>query len=207
MKKISELAAATASAEADLAVIVQGGVSKKATLDVLRTEDMYDDWRWGAQIRSDGPTSARAVFTQIGTRNAWAYLFTNGDNAYSSDNQIPHDYKEGTDIQPHVHFSPSTTGTYTGTWTMHFSGWLTAGNGEPIESELTFTAAFNQAMTQHSGYSFNFDGVISGLGRKISSMCCTHLNLALTSGAGLFLIGWDGHYRKDRIGSRNITSK
>lgn len=166
----------------------------------------YDDWRWaGSGVNPPGAPVA-AVLTAVNT-NEWHWVFANNAVMAFPDQQISHDYAEGTDIQPHIHFVSTTTATYTGTWTMVANLWLGAATGTVKESPLTLTAAFNKAMTAGTEETINFNGVIPGAGRTISSNGTIFLSLALSAGAGLALTGFDGHYQKDRLGSKNITSK
>jgi hypothetical protein len=165
----------------------------------------YDDWRWaGSGVNPPGaPTPA--VLEQIET-DWWAWTFVNGQVLTCPDHQMPHDYKEGTDIVPHIHWCPSTTATYTGTWTLVMSYWTSAATGT-ARSTFTTTAAFNASMTQYQMQSQDFASVLSNANMKISMCADVTLKLALTAGTKCILKGFDGHYLKDRLGSRQITSK
>lgn len=166
----------------------------------------YDDWRWGGQGVNPPGAPADAVLTEV-TTDRWQWVWSNNSTMAFPDQQINHDYKEGTDIQPHIHFTPTVTGTHTGTWTAVFTLWKSGAQGEVVEAPLTLTAAFNGAMTAGVEQVLNFNSVIPGAGRKISSNGTITLKLALTAGAGLALLGFDGHYAKDTIGSKTQTVK
>jgi hypothetical protein len=166
----------------------------------------YDDWRWaGSGVNPPGAV-APAVLTELAT-DEWHWVFSNNTIMAFPDQQISHDYKEGTDIVPHIHFKPTTTATYTGVFTMVFTGFLSGASGETQESPFTSTVTFDQAMTTDTEYAFDFADNISGTGRKISSVATITLKLSLTAGSGIALLGFDGHYLKDRLGSRQITAK
>jgi hypothetical protein len=166
----------------------------------------YDDWRWaGSGVNPPGAPSAAAL-SEIAT-NEWHWLFTNGNVMVFPDQQIPHDYAEGTEIVPHIHFASTTSATYTGTWTMIITDWLSIADGSARQAQQTITAAFNKAMVAHEAQLLNFSANMTGTNRKISSCSTMYLSLALTAGASLYLLGLDGHYQKDRLGSKNITSK
>lgn len=166
----------------------------------------YDDWRWaGSGVNPPGAPAA-AVLTEVAT-DEWHWVFANNAVMAFPDQQIPHDYAEGTDITPHIHWFPTTSATYTGTWTMVFTSWLNISPGTAKAAALTRTLAFNAAMTAGQVQTANFNDVITGVNRKISSCATITLKLALSAGTGCALIGFDGHYLKDRLGSRQITAK
>lgn len=166
----------------------------------------YDDWRWaGAGVNPPGAPAA-ATLTEVAT-DEWHYVFANNSVMAFLDQQIPHDYEEGTDIVPHLHWFPTTEATYTGTWTMVFTGWLNISTGTSKSAALTRTLAFNSAMTAGQVQSADFNDIITGVNRKISSCATITLKLALSAGAGCALIGFDGHYKKNSLGSRQITAK
>jgi hypothetical protein len=165
----------------------------------------YDDWRWAPTGKATGPNNPARTAINGASEEVWE--FTNGKILHADGNQLPHDYKEGTDIIPHIHWCPSTTGTYTGTWTMKYVGWLSMANGEPIEVERTVTVSFNAAMTAFQNQSADFSAVIPGAGRKISSVIHASLTLTLTAGTSCFLNGWDGHYLVDGFGSSSPGTK
>ncbi len=165
----------------------------------------YDDFRWVGQGKATGPNNPAR--TGINGTGIEVWEFTTGKILHSDSNQLPHDYKEGTDIIPHLHWCPSTTGTYTGTWTMRYVDYLDAANGTALLAQKTITISFNAAMTAFQMQSADFSAVIAGAGRKISSMIHANLELTLTAGTSCFLNGWDGHYQKDRLGSVQPTSK
>ena len=167
----------------------------------------YTDWRWGGMAVDPIGAASPAALSQIGTTGVYAYTFTDGDTKSYHDLQLPHNYKEGTDLIPHIHFAPTTTATYTGTWTLTYVEWLGGYGGAPMLGPTTITAAFNSAMTQYEMQSINFSSVMSGAGRSISSMVHATLSLSLTAGTSVLLNGLDAHYQIDRFGSTLPFSK
>lgn len=165
----------------------------------------WNDWRWSGRGRSTGPTPPS--FLEFAGSGIFCWQFTNAKELHLSDLQLPHDYKEGTDLVPHIHWAPTTTGTYTGTWTLNLIGWLTIDTGEPVTAVQTVTAAFSGSLTAFEMQSQNFSDVIPGAGRKISSIIHARLALSLTAGASCALCGLDAHYQVDRLGSRQVTAK
>jgi hypothetical protein len=165
----------------------------------------WDDWRWGgrAQQVSGGPNPG---FSEIDSTGVYGYFFSDGDVLQFHDLQLPHTYKEGTDLVPHIHFCASTTATYTGTWTLDFVGWLDIGSAVK-STKQTVTAAFDESMTAWQAKSIDFSAVITGVDRKISSCAFARLSLALSAGTSCLMLGLDAHFQVDRLGSTEITTK
>jgi hypothetical protein len=173
--------------------------------DERATLPRYDDVKWlGTGVNPPGAL-VPAVLTEVATKQ-WQWAF--GDNATMAypEHQITHNYREGSDIQPHLHWTPTITGTYAGTFTLTYNGWLTAANGTLKEAQTVLTLAIPSAIyTLGTLYTANFSGVIPGAGRKISSLATILLELSLPTkpGGGLIaLAGFDGHFQKDGFGSR-----
>jgi hypothetical protein len=166
----------------------------------------YDDWRWSGSAVNPPGAASPAVLTEVST-NEWHWQFVNNNVLVCTDQQIPHDYEEGTNLQPHIHFAPTTTATYTGTWTIVITDWLSVSTGSAKQAQTTLTAAFNSSMTAHQCQSIDFSSVLTGTNRKISSCATVFLSLAMSAGTALYLLGLDAHYKKNSLGSRLITSK
>jgi hypothetical protein len=176
-------------------------------MGILVSPTDWNDWRWGGTAVNPTGAPSPAPLNQIGATGTYAYEFTSGDTKSFHDLQLPHDYKEGTDLIPHIHFMPSTTATYTGTWSLTYVEWLGAYTTAPMVGPTTITASFNSSVTQYQMQTVNFSSVLSGTGRQISSIIHATLSLSLTSGTSVFLNGLDAHYQIDRLGSVNPTSK
>lgn len=166
----------------------------------------WDDWRWAGTGVNPAGAPNPAILTEI-QANQWCWRFVNLDTMAFPDQQIPHDYREGSDIQPHIHFAPTTSATYTGTWTLVITDWLSSVNGAARQAQTTITAGFNSAMVANQMQSINFSAVLTGVNRKISSVLTARLSLALAAGAACYLLGLDAHYQKDGHGSRQILAK
>jgi hypothetical protein len=167
---------------------------------------LYDDWRWAGLGKGTGPSNPARTVLPGGTTECWE--FANAKTLHSDGNQIPHDYKEGTDIVPHIHWMFPTAGNYVGTWTMRYQFLLSVANGTILPDEVTVTAAFNKTgALARECMSMDFNANIAGAGAKISAILHANLTLTLTTGTSLFLHGWDGHYEKDAPGSIAILSK
>jgi hypothetical protein len=122
--------------------------------------------------------------------------------------EIPHDYKEGTALELHVHWSPTTANTGNIRWGVE---WTVSGiNG-------TFGAATTSYITQAgAGIVSHHQAVtivtIPGTGRKISDVVCFRVfrdgaNAADTFTGNAFLHRIAIHYICDTVGSRLTTTK
>lgn len=165
----------------------------------------YDDWRWTGSAAA--PPSGPAALADVNATGIYAWEFTNGEALFFPDQQLPHDYKEGTDVIPHIHWMPSTTATYTGTWTLEVIDFLSAAPGAALQAKTTLTAAFNASMTAFQMQTANFSATLTGTNRLISSILHARLSLSLSAGTSCFLNGLEAHYQKDRLGSVQATSK
>jgi len=119
------------------------------------------------------------------------------------DVQLNHDYKEGEDIYPHVHWSPGGTGTGTVRWGLEYS-WanvdaaFAASTTVYVEDDGSGTA-WDQQVAAWSA--------LSGTGKTISSILkcrlfrdASHANDDYTGDA--YFNGFDFHIPVDTLGSR-----
>ena len=121
--------------------------------------------------------------------------------------QIPHSYKEGTDIECHVHWSPTSDAAGGVRWILEYS-W--ANKDSTFPSTATMGATGNTA--SQNKHIYTDIGEISGTGKTISSMLVGKLirNVSHTDddyGADAGLLEIDFHYRKDSFGSDQEGSK
>lgn len=125
--------------------------------------------------------------------------------------QIPHAWKEGTIIYPHVHFvvasAPSLTSTVK--WGLEYT-WANVNESFPATTETIIYAeadSIDQRMHEVVGFKdANGDSGIDGTDKKISSMlvCRLFRNSTDDSYAGndVFLLQFDIHYEVNTNGSR-----
>lgn len=169
--------------------------------DMALTSNQYDDWQWlGTGVNPPGAV-APAVLTEVAA-DEWHYVFVNNTIKAFPNQQLTHRYAEGSDVMPHLHFAPTTSERYTGTWTAVFTLWLSAAPGTVKSAPITRTIAFDKVMAAGTLETTAFNDVIPGAGRKISSCGTITLKLAMTAGTGLYVVGFDGHHETERLGSR-----
>lgn len=120
--------------------------------------------------------------------------------------QIPHSYKQGTTIHPHVHWMPSDANAGTVQWNLEYS-WSNINGvfGAPVI--ITVVQAAAGAAWTHQ---FAEMPDISGVGKTISSMlvCRLYRNPNLdTYASDAILLDFDIHYQIDTVGSRLELTK
>ncbi len=122
--------------------------------------------------------------------------------------QVPHAYKVGTNIYPHVHYVPKTTGAGAIVWQLTYS-WANI-NGT-FAAETTLPVTTTGALTADKQHLTSFDP-ITGTGKGISSMLICSLSRLGADAADTYddvayLLEFDFHYLSDDTGSKNETSK
>ena len=167
----------------------------------------WDDLDFAVTIRTNANENP-PVWTQISTTGVYGWAFENSDVAHFQ-RQIPHAFKTNqTGWKPHVHWMPTTTATYTGTWTLTLTGHVTSSTPSeaPLITTITRTGSFDVAATAWQGHLTPLnDGTpgkaIDGSGWGISTILFAKLTLTLTSGAACVLSGFDMHGEIDAFGS------
>lgn len=158
------------------------------------SDPTLQDWR---------PGGAGATFK--------VWKFDSGDEAFFTC-QLPHGYKEGSDIYPHVHWTPGGRGTTEGTatvgWKIDYS-WASVDGVFAASSTVDCTDACKSANDQHL---ISPETAISGAGKTMSSMLVCRVYRDGGTWAGTLanapaLLEVDIHYQLDGLGSRTTDLK
>lgn len=182
---------------------IQCGTDKTIVLD----EVVYDDIIIQAiNLRTSGTTPPTVDVFQD---SIYGMKFTNAqtDIVYGSF-EVPHTYKEGTDLEVHLHWSPSSTNTGSCDWVMKYTFANMAGTFGGEET-ITFQQAGSGTANKHQYVSGNV--VISGSAKSIAigAIICFALSRptgdAFTGDAFLHSVGV--HYEIDTMGSRQRSVK
>ena len=117
--------------------------------------------------------------------------------------QLPHSYKEGTDIHPHVHWSPTTASGGDVRWLLEYT-WANVGDVFQETSVLFDDFAADGVEKKQQIASL---GTISGTGMKISSMIMCRLVRAATNLPDTYphdaaFLEFDIHFEINSPGSR-----
>jgi hypothetical protein len=128
--------------------------------------------------------------------------------------QMPHNWKEGSLIYPHVHWAPVDANAGNVVWELEYA-WANSGSafGAPGNMASAATAAGGTAWVHkvtdliESGNNY-----IDGTGKTISSMlvCRLHRNAGAgsdTYGSDAAFLEFDIHYEIDAVGSKTVSSK
>lgn len=126
--------------------------------------------------------------------------------------QLPHSWKEGTTIYPHIHWTPKTPGADGANGVVWELEYTWANNGEtfvttPVITASTISPALSGNLVANRHYITPLGSGIVGTGKKISSMLvCRIARIGSDSGdtytgkAGALEV--DFHYQVDTFGSR-----
>ena len=188
--------------ETDYLAIDTGG-----TLTLHGAATAWDDLDFAVTIRTGGGENP-PVWTPISTTGCYGWAFETGDTAHFQ-RQIPHAFKVGqTGWSPHVHWMPTTTATYTGTWTLTLTGHVTSTDpaSAPLITTVTRTGSFSVAATAWQGHLTELNNgtpgtEIDGSAWGISTILFAKLVLTLSAGTSCLLSGFDMHGEIDSFGS------
>lgn len=122
--------------------------------------------------------------------------------------EILHDYKEGTDIHPHLHWAATTSAVGNVKWQLAYM-WVDRNGTFSGETVTSVTVATSGVAWQEQRTDFP---VISGTGKHIGSRFQFVLfrdpsDVADTYGADAAAFDFGIHFERDTIGSRQITAK
>lgn len=120
--------------------------------------------------------------------------------------EIMHDYKEGTNLDFHVHWCPTTTNTGNITWGLEYTI-CNIGTPFPAATTVTATVAAPGVVNRHV-----LTDVVSipGYGLRIGTVIIFRLyrsGATDTFTGNAFLLSVGVHYQCDTLGSRKETSK
>ena len=165
----------------------------------------------GLSVRPSGSLPPALTSGFAGNANLYTYQFigTGGSvNECYFSIQLPHGWKEGSTIYPHVHWTPTDANAGDVKWQLEYT-WAnlnTAFGGSTADSVVS-AASGTAWQSQVSGFT-----PIVGTGKTISSILVCRLfrdpaDVADTYAHDVSLISFDIHIEKDTIGSRGITTK
>lgn len=123
--------------------------------------------------------------------------------------QVPHWYKEGSDITPHIHWTPEDNTAGVVRWILTYS-WANEEAAFPGETTEVIEVAADEVTDQHQRDDFS---AISGTSKTISSMFLCSIQREDSDAndtydnKDAYLTEIDFHAEKDTVGSRAITTK
>lgn len=176
-----------------------------AAVPIELTDTVWEDLRTPASgINPSGSPSAATPNTTDGS-----LTFAKGNVAIAWF-QMPHQWKMGTDIHLHIHWSKATTHNGSVHWQMKYK-WGNIGDVMPAFSLLADGVEIvpnSNIVDKHALLTFT---AVPGLGKTLSSMICVYLsrtndgNDTFTGNCNLYEI--DLHYEIDTLGSQEELIK
>jgi len=130
----------------------------------------WDDVRVSASAVKVGPTKTPGFGEFPSGSGLYTYLFDGGtsDEYVYFTCQLPHKYKPGTDLKPHVHFAPTNANAGDVKWFLEYT-WENYGGSFSASPN---TATGTETVAAGTAYKHMICGLgtISGSGKKESSM-------------------------------------
>lgn len=173
---------------------------------------VWDDLRVSLDNGSDA--AVIGSLTNLSGPQIWFFRNNQGVEAMSFQVQLPHSWKQGTRIYPHVHWTPRSTGSGYVRWNLDYT-WANYNSTSPETFPPITTSSVNSTenltINTHLVTYLTPDNVgISGTGKTISSVLICRIwrnsnSDTYNADAGLLFV--DFHYEIDTMGSRAEYSK
>ena len=176
------------------------------TLLMIGNATVWEDLRISIVLRTSGGSSP--VFQQL-QGPLYAYKFSGTAlNEIFFEMQMPHSWKEGSTVYPHVHWASAGSSTSGVTWGMDYE-WKDIGEAfTGTTSNINSTAAPG-GLKVHNISDLGSSGITES-DKGISSMIMCRLYRAGDTDANnddCYLLAFDLHYEVNTIGSRNVLAK
>jgi len=162
---------------------------------------------------SNNPTLTKLFDDLAGTsQGVYSYVFSDGDEALITI-QLPHRWKEGTTIQPHIHFMCTTDVTPTDKIGIEFEyAWADIDEDFPANSTLSTVDILTGENSDNKHQLANVTAAgIDGAGHTISSILLCRLKRVAATGdnyaGGVAILDFDVHFEVDALGSSLILDK
>lgn len=168
----------------------------------------WDDVNVGAITLGKGATAPDESDWATSTIRILSYAGSGAAQSASGCVEIPHNYAQGTDITPHVHWNSTSVNAGNVKWQLEYN---VADSGQiPLTASTTNSI---QAAPGHNNYSQRADFYpIPGSGRTIGGQICFRLFRDSTDAEDTYgdageVQTFGFHYQRDSLGSRTITTK
>lgn len=162
---------------------------------------------------SNNPTLTKLFDDGSGSQGVYGFVFSDGDEALITI-QMPHDWKEGSTIQPHIHFMCRTDVTPADNFGIEFEyNWANLGDDFAANSTKT-KVDISTGVNTNNNHRLEANVTVAGIdgtGKTISSiLLCRIKRVAADSDnylGGVAILDFDVHYEIDTIGSRQELVK
>jgi hypothetical protein len=123
---------------------------------------------------------------------------------------LPHSYKEGTDIEFHIHISYPDNASGNSTWYFTYS-WANIDGTFPAPSNSGKVVVPSHTTADYHDIA-QIIASISGSGKTVSSILICSISRLGADGTddydnGIYLVSGDFHFQKDTMGSRQQLVK
>jgi hypothetical protein len=180
-------------------------IASDGTVRLTGDATTWEDLRFPATAINPAGATAAMVFD---TTNIGFTASASGTTSIAVIAQMPHSWKQGSTIEPHIHWEPTTTDTGNVVWNITYR-WVNINEDEPI-------ATFSQVIDAGDGSAFrhqlaDFPG-IAGTGKTFSSL----LSITISRGGSspddtytgdALLKEFDIHYEVDSFGTDSEYGK
>lgn len=159
-------------------------------------------------VALSGGASAPDLTTFQGTIQLWTFDGGSTTEEVFGVFEIPHDYKEGSLLRPHIHFAPINGNGGNVKWQMSYT--IASKDAVfPSTTTITSTSAVGTSALAHKASEFD---TIVGTNVKIGDIIAFRLfrdptDVADTYGSDVFLLSVGIHYQIDSTGSVNVFTK
>lgn len=188
-------------------------IDKTKALTLAGDTTVWDDLRIALEAvkltGSKSPSYERVLNDSAESTGVYAYKFSGTTvNEVFFSAQLPHDYKQGSDIYPHVHFLPVDGNSGNVEFQLEYT-WANYTDDFGATNTKTGYEATGERTNQHLICSLES---IAGTNKTISSVLLCRLYRDPESandsyGSAVFVLEVDFHYQRDSLGSYEEFSK
>jgi len=181
-------------------------------VDTIAPRGYHDTTVWDDIIIMPDTIQGGAVrpdkITLIGNIDAYGFNGSATTEEMSAAFEIPHTYKVGSDLRPHIHWCPSSTAVGSVKWQLEIT---TAGVGDAFPSVTTVSAVQASDEVDRAHQVVEFD-VVDGTSINIGDITGFRLfrdptDTEDTYGADAIFLSLGIHYEIDGDGSRQVFVK
>jgi len=186
------------------------------TLHLNGDATVWNDFVVPVQVASRSTVPGTTAPNELAYKGGVVYEFIDGaDRTCYFTIQLPHTYKEGTDIVFHIHWSIDTSGAGAGAenveWDYSYSASSpTSDHSESWPAPTTGTQTVDVQSVTADDHVLSNIVTITGTNFKISEviiMSLTRTGSTDSYGGHALLVSADVHHEIDTVGSRQITTK
>lgn len=166
----------------------------------------WDDLRVPMNAQTKGGANDPGFDVFLDTTRVYAFSKAADEELFFSV-QLPHTWKEGTDIGPHVHWAPKDTDTGDVVWALEYT-WANRDATFPATTTISTPADAGDGTAYKHQHVYFSD--ISGAGKEISSMLVCRIYRDVSEDDydnDAFLLEVDFHYQIDTTGSLTEDAK